>query len=326
MTKPSGRDKPKQHFSDQPALSMGAKEWLMLVGLSLVWGGSFFFNELALVDYTPVTIVWLRVTIAAVCLWALLLFKGVSLPRSKKFWFSIVLMGLFNNALPFSLIVWGQQEISSGLASILNATMPLFTVIVAGLFLADERLALTKLLGVFIGLGGVVVIIGPSNIVTTNIETADTELAKFAVLGAAICYACASVFGRRFQAMNIPPLLTAASQVTLASVWLLPVFIMNDGPNEFVTFNMVSMLSVLSLGVVCTAFAYVCYFKILASSGATNISLVTFLVPVSAIFLGWLILGEQLQVTHYLGMLCIAVGLAAIDGRILSRLRAQIQN
>lgn len=305
---------------------MGAKEWLMLVGLSLVWGGSFFFNELALVDYTPVTIVWLRVTIAAVCLWALLLFKGVSLPRSRKFWFSIILMGLFNNALPFSLIVWGQQEISSGLASILNATMPLFTVLVAGLFLADERLALTKLLGVFIGLGGVVVIIGPSNIVTINIETADTELAKLAVLGAAICYACASVFGRRFQAMNIPPLLTAASQVTLTSVWLLPVFIMNGGPNEFATFNMVSMLSVLSLGVVCTAFAYVCYFKILATSGATNISLVTFLVPVSAIFLGWLILGEQLQVTHYLGMLCIAVGLAAIDGRILSRLRAQIQN
>lgn len=296
---------------------MSPKEWMMLVGLSVLWGGSFFFNEVTLVDFSPLTVVWLRVTIAALCLWALVLFKNIPIPKTRNFWLSIALMGLFNNALPFSLIVWGQQEISSGLASILNATMPLFTVLVAGLLLSDERIALPKLIGVAIGLGGVTAMIGPQYLSGLG----ESVIAQLAVLGAAMCYALSTVFGRRFQKMAISPIITASAQVSMASLWLLPACMMGGYFNELPAASINAWAAVGSLGVFCTALAYIGYFQLLSSSGATNLSLVTFLVPISAILLGWLFLDEQLKLIHYFGMLCIFTGLAAIDGRPYRKLK-----
>lgn len=298
------------------ALVMQSREWLILVGLSLLWGGSFFFNEITLLDFSPITVVWLRVTIGALCLWSLVVIRRFRLPKTSAFWKSIFLMGLVNNALPFTLIVWGQQEISSGLASILNATMPLFTVLVAGALLSDERIKPSKLVGVLIGFAGVTAMIGPQYLKGLG----ESVAAQIAILGAALCYALATVFGRRFREMQIQPIVIAAAQVTMASLWLLPACLLGNNFAELSSAGNKAWLAVIALGMFSTALAYVGYFHLLSSSGATNLSLVTFLVPISAILLGWLFLGEQLKLVHYLGMLCIFAGLAAIDGRPLKLL------
>lgn len=304
---------------------MGASDWAILIALSVLWGGSFFFNELTLVDFSPLSAVWLRVTIAALCLWLIvgvqMTRQGLRLPRTPAFWFSIALMGLLNNAIPFSLIVWGQQSIGSGLASILNATTPLFTVLVAGVFLSDERIAALKLFGVLVGFSGVVLMIGPQHLQSLG----GTAIAQIAVLGAALCYAFATVFGRRFKAMGVPLLIVAAGQVSFASLWLLPLCVYTGSFVELHSAQFTAWASVFALGVFCTALAYLGYFKVLSSAGATNISLVTFLVPVSAILLGWAFLGESLNTEHYFGMLCIGIGLAAIDGRPIAHIKARIR-
>ena len=299
--------------------SMGMREWLMLVTLSILWGGSFFFVGVAVAELPPLTIVTLRVGLAAITLWIIVLFMGLSLPKSPNVWVAFLIMGLLNNVIPFSLIVWGQTHIASGLASVLNATTPLFGVIVVGLLLVDERATAMKLVGVAVGFLGVVMMIG---IPSLDSVKQGTILAQIAILGAALSYAFASVFGRRFKAMGLKPIIIAAGQVTGSTALLAPVAFYVDGPLALLGPGSPSIIvwaSILTLAVFSTALAYILYFKILASSGATNILLVTLLVPVSAIFLGLLFLNETLQWVNLAGMALIAIGLSAIDGRLWKR-------
>ncbi|MGY8906143.1 MAG: DMT family transporter [Pseudomonadales bacterium] len=299
--------------------SMGMREWLMLITLSLLWGGSFFFVGVAVAELPPLTIVTLRVGLAAITLWIIVLFMGLSLPKSPNVWVAFLIMGLLNNVIPFSLIVWGQTHIASGLASVLNATTPLFGVIVVGLLLVDERATAMKLVGVAVGFLGVVMMIG---IPSLDSVKQGTILAQIAILGAALSYAFASVFGRRFKAMGLKPIIIAAGQVTGSTALLAPVAFYVDGPLALLGPGSPSIIvwaSILTLAVFSTALAYILYFKILASSGATNILLVTLLVPVSAIFLGLLFLNETLQWVNLAGMALIAIGLSAIDGRLWKR-------
>jgi drug/metabolite transporter (DMT)-like permease len=298
---------------------MGMREWLMLITLSLLWGGSFFFVGVAVAELPPLTIVTLRVGLAAITLWIIVLFMGLSLPRSPNVWMAFLIMGLLNNVIPFSLIVWGQTHIASGLASVLNATTPLFGVIVVGVLLVDERATAMKLVGVAVGFLGVVMMIG---IPSLDSVKQGTILAQIAILGAALSYAFASVFGRRFKAMGLKPIIIAAGQVTGSTALLAPVAFYVDGPLALLGPGSPSIIvwaSILTLAVFSTALAYILYFKILASSGATNILLVTLLVPVSAIFLGLLFLNETLQWVNLAGMALIAIGLSAIDGRLWKR-------
>tara|TARA_B110000495_G_scaffold144599_1_gene127522 strand:- start:445 stop:1353 length:909 start_codon:yes stop_codon:yes gene_type:complete len=298
---------------------MGMREWLMLITLSLLWGGSFFFVGVAVAELPPLTIVTLRVGLAAITLWIIVLFMGLSLPKSPNVWVAFLIMGLLNNVIPFSLIVWGQTHIASGLASVLNATTPLFGVIVVGLLLVDERATAMKLVGVAVGFLGVVMMIG---IPSLDSVKQGTILAQIAILGAALSYAFASVFGRRFKAMGLKPIIIAAGQVTGSTALLAPVAFYVDGPLALLGPGSPSIMvwaSILTLAVFSTALAYILYFKILASSGATNILLVTLLVPVSAIFLGLLFLNETLQWVNLAGMALIAIGLSAIDGRLWKR-------
>lgn len=299
--------------------SMGMREWLMLITLSLLWGGSFFFVGVAVAELPPLTIVTLRVGLAAITLWIIVLFMGLSLPKTPNVWVAFLIMGLLNNVIPFSLIVWGQTHIASGLASVLNATTPLFGVIVVGLLLVDERATAMKLVGVAVGFLGVVMMIG---IPSLDSVKQGTILAQIAILGAALSYAFASVFGRRFKAMGLKPIIIAAGQVTGSTALLAPVAFYVDGPLALLGPGSPSIIvwaSILTLAVFSTALAYILYFKILASSGATNILLVTLLVPVSAIFLGLLFLNETLQWVNLAGMALIAIGLSAIDGRLWKR-------
>ncbi len=297
--------------------AMGAREWLMLIALSVLWGGSFFFVAVAVTELPPLTIVTLRVGLAAITLWTIALILGLRPPKSINTWLAFIGMGVLNNVIPFSLIVWGQTQIASGLASVLNATTPLFGVVVVGLLLADERATPMKLIGVAVGFLGVVVMIGMPNV---DAGGRGNLVAQMAILVAALSYAFASVFGRRFKAMALKPIVIAAGQVTGSFLVLAPVAWYVDGLLDLFgssTPSFSTWASILTLAVFSTALAYVLYFKILGSSGATNILLVTLLVPVSAILLGSLFLNETLEWIHFVGMGLIAVGLSAIDGRLI---------
>ena len=294
--------------------SMGAREWTRLIVLSVLWGGSFFFVGVAVADLPPLTIVTLRVGIAAITLWGIALMMGLRPSKRGGDWVAFLKMGLLNNVIPFVLIVWGQTQIASGLASILNAATPLFTVIVAGLLLPDERLTPLKFIGVITGFIGVVVMIG-----LPAIGGGGGWLAPVAIIAAALSYAFAGVYGRRFKTMAIHPIITAAGQVTASALVLMPIAIIVDGLPHMTAPSLETWAAVIGLAVLSTAIAYVLYFKILESAGATNLLLVTLLVPVSAILFGSLFLNESLERVHFVGMTLIALGLSAIDGRLWKR-------
>ena len=301
---------------------MGTKDWAMLLLLSFLWGGSFFLIGVVVAELPPLTIVTLRVGVAALTLWAVLLIGGYEIPKSLKLWRAFFMLGLLNNVIPFALIVWGQNHIGAGLASIINATTPLFTILIAGAFLADEHMSPQKVVGVVVGLFGVAVLIGGEPLADIGLDMSLQTLAQLAIMGAAISYGCASVFGRRFKALGISPFSTAVGQVTAATIILLPVTFLVERPDQLANPSLQTWLAILCLGVFCTALGYILFFKILSSSGATNVVLVTFLVPITASFLGWLILNEQLHSRYFIGMAFIGLGLAAIDGRLWKKLKA----
>jgi len=295
--------------------SMSAADWLLLIGLSLLWGGSFFFAKVAVLELPPVTVALGRVAIAAAILLTLARATGVALPATLAAWRPYALMGLLNNVLPFTLLFWGQTHIPSGLAAILNATTPLFTVLVAHVATADEKLNAARLAGLAAGLAGVVVMIGPDVLRDLGANV----LAQLACLLAAISYAFAGVYGRRFR--GEPALRVAAGQLTASSIILaLPVALI-DQPWTLPLPSGKAIAALVALAALSTALGYLIFFRILSRAGATNVSLVTFLIPVSAILLGTLVLGEQLAARHFAGMAAIALGLAAIDGRVVKLLR-----
>ncbi|MHC5233089.1 DMT family transporter [Brucella sp. LJL56] len=293
---------------------MGWKEWAMLIILSVLWGGSFFFNGVAVRELPPFTIVTLRVGLAALALVVLIRMMGLSLPKDRHIWWAFFGMGFLNNLLPFSLIVWGQTQIASGLASILNATTPLFGVIVAHFLTVDEKITRNKIAGVLIGFCGVAIMIGPDAISGIGGKL----WPQLAILCAAFSYSLAGIFGRRFKAMGVAPLITATGQVTATTIMLIPVALLVDHPWTLAAPSAAVWGALAGIALLSTALAYVLFFRILSTAGAVNLMLVTFLIPVSAILLGALFLGETLQIKHLIGMAMIAAGLAAIDGRLIA--------
>jgi len=294
--------------------SMTSTEWAMLIALSVLWGGSFFFQGVAVRELPPLTIVVARVGLAAVTLWIALALMGIRVPGSRRVWAAFFGMGILNNAIPFSLIIWGQAHIGSGLASILNAMTPLFSVIVAHLATGDEKLSPAKLFGVVAGIAGVTVMIGWQALGSLGLEVA----AQLAVLGAALSYGFASVFGRRFRDLGVQPMATAAGQVTASALLMAPLMLVIDAPWTLPAPSLITVGALVGLAVLSTALAYILFFRILAGAGSVNISLVTFLIPPTAIALGIGFLDERLEINHLIGMALIGVGLCAIDGRILA--------
>ncbi len=290
-----------------------------LLALSLIWGASFFMGAVALQAVSPLILVWMRVSLAALTLWAVALVFGLPIPRGLRAWRALALMGLINNVVPFLLIFWGQVSVASGLASIFNATTPLFTVLVAALFLDDERFSRLKLLGLLLGLAGVVALVGPQALQGLGRDL----LSQAAFLGAATSYACAAVFARRFRRMGLRPFSLALGQLTSSCLIMSLLVAFMEPPWLFDWGSFLARppvwLAILVLATVATAFAYLLYFFILGRAGATNASLVTFLVPGWAIVLGFVFLHERLTGWHMLGFALILSGLAALDGRLFTR-------
>ena len=235
------------------------------------------------------------------------------MPRDPKVWLAFGGMGLLNNVIPQTLIVWGQTQIPSGLASILNATTPLFGVLVAHLFTLDEKMTGKILEGVIIGFIGVAIMVGPEAL--SGLES--NIWGQLAILLALVFYGISGVYGRRFKQMGVTPMMTATGQLTASTLMLTPVALAVDHLWTLTQPSLAAWTAIAGLAILSTALAYLIFFRILASSGATNLMLVTFLIPMSAVLLGLLFLGEQLQAKHLIGMACIGAGLAAIDGRLL---------
>jgi drug/metabolite transporter (DMT)-like permease len=290
-------------------LSMSVSDWLLIVALSMAWGGAFVFAEVALAELPPLTVALGRVGIAAVLLVAIMWAVGERLPQEPRLRRAIAVMALFNNIVPFGLILWGQLHITAGLASILVATAPLFAVVVAHLATDDEKITPARLIGLACGLAGVVVMIGPQVLG----GLAGDALAPLAVLVGAFLYAASGVYGRRLRGER--PLVLAAGQMTAATLMLVPLVLVVDRPWTFPLPSGAAFAALGALGAVSSALGFVIFFRVLARAGATNLMLVNFLNPVSAILLGALLLGEQVTLRQMIGMAAIALGLAAIDGR-----------
>lgn len=298
---------------------MGRIEWLMLLGLSVLWGGSFFFSKVAVAELSPTLLVLFRVSIAAVILFLYLLVTKRQISFSKKVWAAFFLMGLINNVIPFTLLFWGQTEIASSLASILNATTPIFTIILAHIFTADEKINVRSVIGIALGFLGVATMLG----LFSGFDQANSPLHMWACIGAAISYGFATVFGRQFKKIDIGPVRTSFGQLAASSVIMLLIVAAVDTQPDYLSLSSATVWSVLALAVFSTAFAYLLFFRILVVGGATNISLVTLLVPVSAILLGTIFLGEHLSAKEVIGMCLIGLGLLAIDGRVFTYFKAK---
>ena len=292
---------------------MSGRDWTILIVLSVIWGGSFFFIEIGLRSIEPLSLVLIRVALAAAALWLFLWARGGRAALPGEAIAAFFALALLNNVLPFILFAYGQREIASGLASILNATTPIWGVIVAHLFTDDEKMTPAKILGVLLGFGGVAVLIGADFLR----DIGGDLLAQLACLFATLSYALAGVYGRRFKRMGVAPTSVARGQLTASTLMMLPLVLVFEQPWSAPAPTLESLAAISALALVCTAVAYILYFELLASAGATNSLLVTFLIPVTAILLGWAVLGEVLEPRHFAGMALIGLGLAAIDGRLL---------
>ena len=302
--------------------TMNGDDWLILLALALIWGGAFFFIGIAVRHVPPLTYVWLRLTIAAAGMWSYLCLTGQRPRLPRRVWGSILLLALLNNALPFVLIGWGEMHIASGLAAILNSTTPIWGVLVAHFLTHDERMNPRKVAGVLLGFGGVVVMMGPS--LLSNLGTG--AVAQLACVTASLVYALAAVWARRFRKVGLSPIAVTTGQLTAGALIMLPLSLIIDRPWSHAAPPLAAWAAIAALALLCTAFAYVLYFRLIETSGATNAMLVTLLVPPVAILLGSVFLGETLAGEDFAGLALIALGLAAIDGRALrlfSRLRLQ---
>ena len=296
---------------------MTASEWGVLLLLAVIWGGAFLFIGVAVRYVDPLTYVWLRPTIAAGGMFLFLKWRGEKLGLPREVWGSILLLALLNNALPFTLFGWGQTHIASGLASILNATTPIWGVLVAHFFTADERMTPRKIAGVLLGFAGVATMIGPT--LLANVGT--DALAQLACITASLCYAIAAVWARRFRRMGIAPMSVTTGQLSAGALMMLPMMLLVDQPWTQPLPPLSAWGAIVALALLCTALGYVLYFRLIDSAGATNALLVTLLVPPFAILFGTLFLNEVLAPQDFIGLGLIALGLAAIDGRLLKRLR-----
>lgn len=296
------------HPSPKINRPMSGFDWALIALLSLLWGGSFFFVGVAVREMPPFTIVCSRVVVAAFLLLLVVYWRGERLPRNPGLWGGFFIMGLMNNLIPFSLIVWGQSHIESGLASIINGTTPIFSVVLAHFCTKEERLTPQRLTGVLMGWLGVAVLVGVTALKGVGVHVA----AQLAVLGAALSYACAALYGRRFKAHS--PLVVATGMLCGSAVTMVPLAMWVDQPWHL-TPGTTTLVALLGLAALSTSLAYLIYFKVLASAGPTNLLLVTFLIPVNAIGLGVAFLGEHLEWSAFLGMGMIFIGLAVLDGR-----------
>ena len=295
--------------------SMTAGEWGLLVALAVLWAGSYLYIGVAVKALPPLSIVAFRVGLGAVLLYLCVRVSGARMPRDAAAWRVFIAMGIMNNVIPFSLIAWGQEEIPAGLASILNATTPLFTVLIAHVSTRDEKLDPLRIAGVVIGFVGVTILIGADALADAGKYLA----AELAPLLASVFYAVSAIYGRRVAKLGVAPLAAATGQIASAAIIMIPLALIFERPWTLPMPGWDVWASLIALAALSTTVAYIIFYRLLATAGSVNLMLVTFMVPAGAVILGAVVLGERLAVNHFIGMAGIAIGLAAIDGRVFRR-------
>ena len=287
------------------------KNFLMLMALAALWGPSFLFIKVAVADIPPLTLALGRVSIAAVLLAIILRMQGRWFPAWGRIWGHVAIVALFHNAIPFVLFGWGEQHIDSALASILNGMTPLFTILLAHFFVADDRLTLTKVIGILLGFGGLLLLIAPS--LLSGLRA--TTLGLLAVTMAAACYGVALVYARN-HLRGLPPLVAPATQMLLASLFILPLALGVERPFTLPLPSFSALAAMLALGVFGTAIAFTLYYRLMERANASYVSMVTYIIPVFGVLLGVFVLGERLTWHAYAGFAFILLGVMLVNGLI----------
>lgn len=288
---------------------MKVKNLLLLLFLASLWGPSFLFIKVAVAEVPPITLVFLRVSLAAVVLFVILRWQGGVIPADRQMLKHLAIMALIHNSVPFVLFSWGEQYISSALASILNGTTPIFTIILAHFFVADDTLTPTKVSGTILGMGGLLLLIAPS----FASGLAVTTWGLLAVTTAAVSYGVAIVYSRN-HLRGLPFLVAPTMQMAFASLYLLPFSLLIDRPWQLAFPSWPAVASVVALALLGTAVAFVVYYRLLEGADASYVSMVTYVVPVFGVILGVLVLHEKLEWTTYLGCGLILVGVMIVNG------------
>ncbi len=279
--------------------------------LGCMWGSSFLFIKLALDGLSPLQIVLGRLLFGTLVLLAIVAARRQRLPRRPVVWAHLTLMGLVGNVMPFALTGWAEERISSGLAGVLNGTTALFTMAFALALLPEERLTAARAVGLLLGFAGVVVVVGPwdSNPLTSS------PTGQLAGLGAAACYAVSFTYTRRFLAgRGYRPLVLSVSQLAAATALMLAAapLVASDPPR----LGPAVVGSVVALGLVGTGLAYLVYYRLIADVGATSTSMVTYIIPVVAVVLGVVTLGEPVTWNLFAGVAVVVAGIALAEGRL----------
>jgi len=294
---------------------MSFLSWLYLLLLSFIWGASFYFIEVGLAYLSPAWLVSLRLTSAALFLFGYLSLRGIFLPRSARFWGAVLVMGLINNLLPFFLIAWGQLFVTGGMASIINANTAFFGVIISAIFLRSEPLRLHRVIGVFLGILGVATAIGFDAVHSASASI----IGSLAILLATLSYALAGVWGK-LKLASWPAIEVACGMLICSAILSIPAGFIVSGAPSLTLFQPAYLPQLLMLaigiGVLGTALAYPLYFQILTYAGASNLLLVTIIVPVFAVALDAAILGQWVGINQLAGFVLVVVGLAIMDGRL----------
>lgn len=295
---------------------MSGGDWGIILFLSLLWGGAFLMIALGLRSFPPITLAFLRMALAVPPMLLALKYLGQKLPTDSRSWRQLFVLGGLNAAFPFMLFFWGQSHISTGLGSILNATTPLWGVVLAHMFTRDEKATPSRILGVLLGLAGIIIMVGTGALegMTSGV------LAQLACLTATVLYALAAIYGRTLSQSTMTPIVVATGQVFTAAVLILPFMLVVDQPWTLPTARWDAWVGAFGLAIPSTAFAYFLYFRLIDRAGASNAMLVAFIMPVVAIVLGVVVLGEAVSVKEMTGAALIALGLVAIDGRVFAKL------
>ena len=289
---------------------MTPRTWLLMLLLGLIWGGTFFLSEILLLELSPFQIVFHRVSIAALVMVLYITIKSIALPKDGRTWLALAVMGLLNNAIPFSAIVFGQQYITGGMASILNSTTAFFGVMLSGLFFKEEAITMPKVIGVIMGIIGVIIIMGFDTLSSLSL----TNIGQILIIVSSISYAFASIWGK-FQVKNLGVEVTATGMLITSSVWMFILATMVEGL-PFEALSMRSTLSILTFAILCTSVAYLLYFAILEQAGAANLTLVTIIIPPFALILDAVALGEMVSLQELIGFAVISIGLLIISSKL----------
>ena len=295
---------------------MNNNAWLQLVGLSVVWGASYFFIELMLVDLEPFTAMWIRFAVGLVGLIAICIATGQSMSPIGSQAVDYAITGLLISAAPFALIAWGQQFITGSLTSILMALSPIVTMVVAQFLTTAERLTPQKIVGGALGFASVLILMVP-DLANQSLSL----LGQLAVLGATLCFAFGTIYAKRRQ--GTAPMVNATGQVLFAVLWLTPLSLIMESPFATETFSSTTLWASLAIGLLSTTLGFVFFYNVLRSGGASNVLLVSFLVPISASILGVVFLAEPLPMTSIAAYVTVLIALLIIDGRVLKRFSAK---